>query len=127
MPIPYQIDHARRLVIATPSGAFTEQDILAYQTEVWSRPEVAGYDEIVDMTNVTEMKIVATEGVQMLAVLSARMDTDEARSRFAIVAPTDHHFGVGRMYEAYRNTQPAGTKAVGVFRSREEALRWLGK
>lgn len=126
MPITYQIDQGRRLVIAAPSGDLTHQDIMGYQTEVWLRADVAGYDEIVDMTGVTDMAVVPTESVQMLAALSARMDGGKP-SRFAIVAPDDHHFGVGRMYQTYRDAQPNSTKQTAVFRSREEALRWLGK
>ena len=37
MPIRYQIEHDRRLVIAEGYGAFGPQDIFQYQHEVWSR------------------------------------------------------------------------------------------
>ena len=41
----YQIDHARRLVVARGKGVFADADVFAYQREDWSQPDVAGYDE----------------------------------------------------------------------------------
>jgi hypothetical protein len=125
MPLSYEIDTTRRLVVATASGALTQADVVGYQKEVWSRPEVAGFDEIVDMSSVTSL-VVSTERVQLLAALSASMDAPSSRSRFAIVAPADHHFGIGRMYQTYRDANPQSTKQIGVFRSRVEAHAWLG-
>ena len=54
------------------------------------------------------------------------MDARAPLSRFAIVAPRDFEFGLGRMYEAHREQDSRSTKRVGVFRTREEALAWLG-
>jgi hypothetical protein len=104
----------------------TDQDVFAYQKEVWSRSEVTGFDELVDMTAVTAIEFVSGERIQILAAFSAMMDAPGSASRLAIVAPYDYHFGLGRMYQAYRDAQPRSTKQIGVFRSREEALVWLG-
>ncbi len=125
MPITYRIDHERRLVDTTVVGVLTSPEIFAYQREVWSRPEVAGYDELVDMGDATLDEFVSHELVSWLAELSASMDTPSP-SRFAIVASEDLHFGLGRMYERMREMKPGSTKAVGVFRTRPEALEWLG-
>jgi hypothetical protein len=54
------------------------------------------------------------------------MDARLSASRFAIVAPTDLAFGLGRMYGSYRSLDDRSTKLVGVFRSRDDALRFLG-
>ena len=48
MPIAYQIDHERRRVVATAQGRLSGGDMFGYQNEVWSRPDVAGYDEIIE-------------------------------------------------------------------------------
>jgi len=50
MPLAHRIDHRPRLVIARASGTLTDEEVFAYQKDVWSRPDVAGYDELVDMT-----------------------------------------------------------------------------
>ena len=126
MPIEYWIDHQQRLVMATGHGTLTHEDVLGYQRDVWSRPELAGYDELMDMSPVEHIALPSTERVREVAQLSAGMDAHSSASRFAIVAPTDLAFGLGRMYEAYRRLDNRSTKQVGVFRSRDEAFAFLG-
>jgi hypothetical protein len=127
MPIDYRIDHERRLVAAEGHGAISAQDLFAYQLEVWSRPDVAGFSELMDMTDVQQVVEPSGEGMHTLAELSARMDPSTGGGRFAIVAPLDLAFGLGRMYQTYRELSGSGTKQVGVFRSLAEALRWLAE
>jgi hypothetical protein len=78
------------------------------------------------MTPVEHIALESTERVRELARLSAGMDPRASASRFAIIAPTDLAFGLGRMYETYRGLDDRSTKRVGVFRSRDEALAFLG-
>jgi hypothetical protein len=124
MPIEYTTDHARRIVLAEGKGTLTDDDVFSYQKTVWSRAEVAGYDELMDMSAVEQIALPSIERVRDLAKVSASMDSPQ-RSRFAIVAPADLAFGLGRMYEMYRDLQ-AGSKEVRVFRSRKDALAYLG-
>ena len=125
MPIDYRIDHERHLVLAEGSGAVTADEIFAYQREAWTRTDVQGYDEIVDMSRVERIVEPSTEGMRRLAALSAKADPLGGGTKFAIVAPQDFAFGLGRMYEAYRALNERSTKQVAVFRTREEAFRWL--
>lgn len=125
MPIAYTIDHAHRLVTATGHGELTGDDIFGYQTEVWSRPDIGGYNELMDMTNVERIDLRSVDHIKQLAELSASMDAAAAQSKFAIVAPGDYAFGLGRMYESYRRLEGRSTKRVGVFRSMTEARAFL--
>lgn len=125
MPIEYTIDHTRRLVMATGRGTLTGEDIFGYQKDVWSRPEVSGYNELMDMTDVEKIDLRSVEHIKQLAELSASMDTTASQSKFAIVAPGDYAFGLGRMYESYRRLEGRSTKQVGVFRSHGEAMEFL--
>lgn len=128
MPIDYYINHSRRLVIARGSGTFTESDVLGYQREVWSRPDVAGYHELVDMSDVREIALPASasSSLHQLATEAAAMDQPGTASKLAIVAPERLAFGLGRMYQAYRELDPRSTKQVGVFRTLIEAMSFLG-
>lgn len=126
MPIEFRVDHRQRLVIARGHGTFTAADMFRYQAEVWSRPDVAGYDELIDTTDVQRFETPKAERARTLADVSAQMDAPTA-SRFAIVAPTDLAYGLGRMYQAFRQTNERSTKDVAVFRSLSEALHWLGR
>jgi hypothetical protein len=126
MPITYRIDPKLRRVIATASGTFTDADVFGYQREVWTRADVAGFDEIVDMTAVdnVDLPVPSSERMKALASESATSDVPTP-SRFAIVAPGDLTFGLGRMYAVYREQDRRSTKEVRVFRSMDEALAWL--
>jgi hypothetical protein len=127
MPIEYRIDHGRRLVLASGRGIVTPHDVLAYQREVWVRSELAGYNELVDLCGVEGISTPSKGNIQELASLSAGMDSPETTSKFAIVAPEDLAFGIGRMYATYRGLEEHSTKKVAVFRSRKAALQWLEK
>jgi hypothetical protein len=125
MPIEYRIDLARRLVVARATGVVTDDDVFGYQREVWSRPEVAGFDELIDMS-ATERIVSPPPGrVHDLAALAVAMDTSRTPSRFAIVAPQDVAYGLGRMFEINRELMSA-SKQVGVFRTLAEGLAFLG-
>jgi hypothetical protein len=125
MPVTYDIDHEKRLVAASPHGLLTDAEIFGYQKEVWSRADTRGYDELIDMGGVTQVEFISTERVSKLADLSGIMDSPAIPSKLAIVATSDLHFGLGRMYQSHREMAVAGTKTVRVFRVRAEALKWL--
>ena len=125
MPIEYEIDHEQRLVKARGRGTLTHEDVFGYQREIWSRAEVAGYDELVDMSGVEAIDLPSVEEIRNLAGLSATMDSGGSTSRLAIVAPDDYAFALGRMYETYRALDSRSTKQVAVFRSRKDAMAFL--
>lgn len=125
MPIEYEIDHEQRLVEARGRGTLTHEDVFGYQREIWSRAEVAGYDELVDMSGVEAIDLPSVEEIRNLAGLSAAMDSGGSTSRLAIVAPDDYAFALGRMYETYRALDSRSTKQVAVFRSRKDAMAFL--
>jgi len=126
MPMAYRVDRDSRVVVAAGYGIITDDDVFGYQHEVWSRPDVAGFNELIDMTRATEIAVPSTGRVRDLAALSAAMDGTAIRSRMAIVAPDDLAFGLGRMYQSYRELNPLSTREVGVFRTTEQALAFLG-
>jgi hypothetical protein len=125
MGIDYRIDDERRMVLAQGRGVVTPEDVFAYQREVWSRPEVAGYNELFDMSEVERLVPPSKGSVRDLADLSAGMDSSACSSKFAIVAPGDLAFGIGRMYQSYREFDSRSTKKIAVFRSMAAALKWL--
>jgi hypothetical protein len=125
MSIESEIDHERRLVTARGRGTLTHEDVFGYQREVWSRADVAGYDELVDLSGIDRIDQPSTGEVRSLATLAASMDPKGSRSKLAIVARDDFAFGLGRMYETYRGLDPRSTKEVRVFRTVPEALAYL--
>lgn len=125
MPISYTVDHAHRLVRVKGAGVFTDDDVFGYQREIMARQDVLGYDELVDMTNVLRIELPSFERVKDLAKLSAEMDPKHPPGRFAIVAPGDVPFMLGRLYKGIRAMIPGATREIGVFRTHDEAEEWL--
>jgi hypothetical protein len=125
MPIVYRVDHSTHLVVAAAHGVLTDEDVFGYQQGVWSRSEVAGYDELIDVTRVTEIALPTVDRVRDLATLSAKMDDTGAKSRLAVVAEADVAFGLGRMFQSYRQLDQRSTKEVAIFRTLKEALAFL--
>jgi hypothetical protein len=126
VPLAYRIDHEQRLVLVTASGVITAETLFGYQKEAWSDPAIAGYDELVDMSGVEGVQAPSPSNVSALAAFSARMDASAKPTKLAIVARDDLLFGLGRMYQAYREMKPGSNKEVAVFRSMPDALAWLG-
>ena len=126
MPLEHRIDHRLRLVVTRAVGTLTDDEVFAYQHDVWSRQEVAGYDELIDMSAVEHVAVPSPDRIVRLASVSAGMDVGMPPTRLAIIAPRDFEFGLGRMYGAHREMDSRNTKRVGVFRSRAEAQAWLG-
>ena len=125
MPIEYKVDHAHKLVRARGFDVLTDADVFGYQQSAWSSPEVAGYDEIVDMTDVSRIALPSVERMRDLARLSKGMEARGAGSRLAIIAPGDVAYMLGRLYKGMR-ALTGGRKQVGVFRTEREALAFLG-
>ena len=126
MPIIHRVDHENRIVLARAYGVLTDEDVFTFQHTVWGSPDVAGYNELGEMTYVTDIAIPSIHRVRDLAMTAAEMDPTDAEAKFAIVAPEDLGFGLGRMFQAYREMEKASKKVVGVFRTLEEAFAWLG-
>ena len=126
MPIEHSIDPERRRVVARAVGALTDEEVLAYQAAVWSRPEVAGFDELIDMRAADPATAPGPGLLRRLAALAAGMDA-VAPTRLAIVAASDLVYGLGRMYEAYRESDRRSRRDVNVFRTLEEATAYLDR
>jgi len=133
VPIEVHVDHGRRLVVARASGVLQDHEVFGYQLSTWSRSDVAGFDELVDMTAVVEIEVPSAARVRELAALSASMDqrvgtvgAETPPGRFVIVAPQEIAHALGKMYAVFREMEPASTKQVEVFRTMDSALMFLG-
>ncbi len=126
MPLEYRIDRERRVVFATATRTLSDEDVFTYQREAWSRTDLVGYDEVVDLSLVEELVLASGDRVRALADLAAAMDTSGRSTKLAIVAPQDLAYGFARMFETYRTMNQSGAKLVSVFRSMRAALDWLG-
>jgi hypothetical protein len=63
--------------------------------------------------------------VRELAALAARRDDTGSKTLLAVVASADVAFGLGRMFQSYRQLDRQSNKEVGIFRTMAEALAFL--
>lgn len=126
MPISYEIIHTKRLVLAIASGTLNDADVFGYQRTAWSDPAIADYHEFIDTTAVETIVAPSPERVKALADLAADMDQQTQPTKLAVVATSNVAFGLGRMFATWRELNPKSRKAVSIFRTRAEALAWLG-
>jgi hypothetical protein len=127
MPIDYSIHPAQRLVIARGRDIFTRADMEAYQREVWSRPEVTGFDELIDMTDVERIDVEIPTGqrMQRFAAECAALDPPDKPGKLVIVAPGAFAFGLGRQYLTYRELASHVVKPMRVVHELADALKFL--
>ena len=78
-----------------------------------------------DVADLLKIEFISSDRVIQLANVSADMHATQSLPKLAMIATTDLHFGLGRMYQSYREMTPNGTKVVGIFRTREAAMEWL--
>ena len=127
MPMTYRVDHEAKVVFAEGTGTVTDDDVFNSQREVWSRPDVRGYNELVDVSAVKHVKLPSAQRVRDLAELSAEMEAQAGEAkRFAIVATSPIVYGLSRMFQTYREMDQRNRTQVKVFRNRQEALAFLG-
>ena len=120
MPITSKIDKEQRLVLTTGSGIVTLQEILDHQKRLRSDPEFdSTFDQLGDFTPATSLDLTSAE-VETVASGTLFAKT----SRRAFVANDATMFGVGRMFEAYREMSGTGEQ-VKIFYDRDSALKWL--
>jgi hypothetical protein len=82
-----------------------------------------GVDLIVDHTNIDVSALTAAD-IERIAGLRARFAGDVAGRAAGVVGPgSPMRYGLGRMFEAYIDSQP-GTK-ITVFETVEKAMAWL--
>jgi hypothetical protein len=125
MPIDYRIDRRRKTVVVTPRGRLTHGEMMAYQKEVWTRPELRAFNELVDMSVVDRLDLRSPNEIFKLAALAAGMDEGKPQTRMAIVASDRLHAALGQMYRASRTGHPSNRREIEVFPNLEEALDWL--
>src|ERR1700753_3112255 len=102
MSTQYRIDAAHNLVVSTCIGALRFEDMFAHQNRLRADPAFQpSMNQLLDFGAATETNINAEHLRQL-----AKATLFSATSRRAILAGSDAHFGLGRMYEILRDEGP---------------------
>tara|TARA_R110002072_G_scaffold89232_2_gene199810 strand:+ start:2334 stop:2753 length:420 start_codon:yes stop_codon:yes gene_type:complete len=128
MPYIYAVRHDLKLVHKRVWGVYSDAEAQAADIE-WREllavaPEILGYDELHDLTSVTEYQ-VSVEAVRKIAseYNRFRQQVEATPSRTAYIVPSRIAFGTGRVYQAL--IEVSGVH-FSVFEGLQEGLDWLG-
>lgn len=114
------IDTEKNLTIYELQGEISVDELLKLNEKFFT-----GYSTSNIIFDVMDgsLKKVTKDGLQN-SILKIRAEKIKER-KIAIVGKKDVDFGMGRMYAAYLKIENAGVN-IDVFRTRSEALKWLG-
>lgn len=124
MAIEYGIDAGHRLLLMKGRGTLTVDDILGYLRDVLARPEVAGCNELLELSDVQKVVLTTMGKMQLFAQLAKGLGAASA-TKLAIVAKNDIASGLGKLFEMYSTLQGGSAKEVGIFPTLADALSFL--
>jgi hypothetical protein len=124
VPIAYRIDKAARVVVCTHTGTTSDADFIRTYTSLFDDPEYEpGMSKLIDLREADSVGRTGKALTTIGDLLTRQYEGSSVTTRIAIVAPADLSFGLGRMYDMLTNDAP---QKVGVFRSVEQPVEWLG-
>jgi hypothetical protein len=119
MSVRYTIDVSRGVVTAVFERRLADEDVQELIGQLLRDPDFRpSQDQLVDTTEVTDIQLTSASVLRL-----AETGDPSFTGRRAIVAPSPAVFGMSRMFEMYRDS---GSSRLQVFRTRKEALEWLG-
>jgi len=119
MPARYEIDTARRLVLSSAFGTFTDDDMRAHLRELVADPAFdPEFRQLLDFREVTRLEITSAA----VRELAARNPWKQPTRR-AFVCGSDEVYGMSRMYQMLVD---GGSADLAVFRDMVAASSWLG-
>ncbi|MBU0692782.1 hypothetical protein KKC97_03945 [bacterium] len=123
MALSYSFHEKFNLVVMTGSGQLTARDFKDYITEYLCKdPRIKpGFIELGDMRAVEKNEITLPDMLEIV-----RLDETSGRpqpTKLAFVVNSDAEYGAVRQYASHVRAE---LKAVDVFRSMDEAKKWLG-
>lgn len=120
--LQHRLDHERRIVWLTGTGAVTLEAVLRDQDLLRADPDFkADYGLLADYR---DADLSAFDAAKM-RVISARSPLAPTARR-AFVVRGDANFGLGRMFETYSRLSERAA-VVRIFQDLDEALAWLAE
>ena len=121
MPIRYTVDRERAVLVARASGDLTDADLLDYAMALQGDDTTSeARHELVDLRDIQSGDGVTSSGVRRLAEFWR--DAGVSDGKLAIIAESPVSYGMSRMYQTLRDD---GADRIEVFRSEEDAWKWL--
>jgi hypothetical protein len=127
VPASHHIDKINKLIITEWKGdADIGRFISAYQNyqrKLRGRPELAGYDEIINLSNIKNLNYGLSD-LKNLAKLTSSFDESDGTKAAYIINSTALSVPV-KSYIVIRKIMPKSRKRVRVFYDYFDALKWM--
>lgn len=128
MPAKHHIDNNEQLIITTWDGEATGIELLdaiiKYQNTIQNHPDYIRYNEVVDFSNVTGIK-VTSDAIKNISQIASKTDKQESNRKLALIVCSNLAFGLARMYEIYRGFSKNAYKKIRVFKNEKDAYEWV--
>jgi len=128
MPINHHINHASKLILTSVVGDASDIEFIhaieKYQKDIKNTPDYLNFNEIVDLSDVTNMQITTT-GIMTISRIAAETDREGEQTKLALIVSSSLAYGMARMYSMYRSFSPKANKDVRVFNNKQDAYQWL--
>jgi len=128
MATKHIIDDQEKLLITLCDGEANDKEFIhslkKYQREIQNDPKYINYNELVNFSEVTSIKISIT-GLITLSQIASSTDNEQAIRKVALIVSSNVAFGLARMFEVYRSFEKNACKKIRVFRKEHEAYTWL--
>ena len=122
MPVAYEIDASRALVISTGTGVVTFKEIVFHQDCLLSDPLFSpDFDQLIDCRQATEIRVTSAEAREI-----GGRQLFSRTSRRAFLASQPVVFGIGRMMQAYNEFSEYPSHTA-VFYDLAPALKWMDR
>lgn len=127
MPCCHYIDHEAGIIVTTWEGEATDADFIqalqSYQENVQVIQEYSDYNEIVDFSMMTRIKLTPVGLLDIVRMASA---TDRAGgdTKLALIVYSNTAYVFANIYRTYRSMTTHSNKIIGIFNHWEEAYQW---
>ena len=130
MPAKHNIDNSSQLLITTWEGEAVDIDFIEaikkYQQDIQNNSDYHHFNEIVDLTNITGIKLT-TNGIKHISSIASNTDINRVSTKLDLIVSSNLAFGLARMYEAYRSLSKDVNKEIRVFKNATDAFEWINK
>ena len=128
MPIKHHINHESHLILTSVMGEASDVEFIhaieKYQKDIKNRPDYLNFNEIVDLSAVTNMQIT-TRGIMTISSIASEADREGEQTKLALIVNSSLAYGMARMYCMYRSFNPKANKDVRVFKNKSDAYQWI--
>ena len=128
MPAEHSIDLQSRLLITTWEGVAIDIDFIEaikkYQQDIQSQKDCLDFNEVVDLSNVTVMKLTI-DGLKKIGSIASITDQDRTSTKLAIIVSSNLVYGIAKIYQAYRSFSNNSKKELRVFKNKNDAFEWV--